>query len=211
MIKRYLKTMDWRYCLLMCAGNLLIGMGVSIFKMSGMGNDPFNAMSMALSENIGISYANMVVLINVFLFMIEILLGKRYIGLGTIVNALLIGYIATFFNQLFTGCFGNPSGMVVRIGIMCIGVLIMGLGLSLYQMSDVGVAPFDSLSLIMAEKQKKIPYFWCRISTDACCALICYMAGGLVGIGTVVSVCFLGTVAQFFNVHITEKIMKAIT
>lgn len=87
----------------------------------------------------------------------------------------------------------------------------MGLGLSMYQMSDVGVAPFDSLSLIMSEKQKKVPYFWCRISTDACCALICYMAGGLVGVGTVVSVCFLGTVAQFFNVHITEKIMESMT
>ncbi len=51
----------------------------------------------------------------------------------------------------------------------------------MYQMPDEGVAPYDSLSLIMTERWPKIPYFWHRMSNDVLCALICYLTGGVDG------------------------------
>ena len=54
----------------------------------------------------------------------------------------------------------------VRLVALCVGVVICCLGLSMYQMPDEGVAPYDSLSLIMTEKWPRVPYFWHRMSND---------------------------------------------
>ena len=210
MISEKLKQINWGRVILMCIGNICIGMGIAIFKLSELGNDSFSGMNMAVSECIGISYAHFVVLINVCLFVLEFIFGRKYIGLGTIINAVFMGYIATFFYNIFLGLIGRPAGWTEKICIMCVGVLIISFGLSMYQMPNVGVAPYDSLSLIMAEKFKKVPYFWCRISNDAVCALVCFLTGGIVGLGTLVSTFCLGPVIQFFNVHVTGKLLNTV-
>lgn len=207
MLVEKIKKINWGHVLVMCIGNIFIGMGIAIFKLSGLGNDPFSGMVMALSDYTGIVYAQFVILTNLVLFAIEFVFGKKFIGFGTIVNALLMGYIATFFYNIFTDAFGIPAEMLQRIVIMCIGVVIISFGLSMYQMPNEGVAPFDSLSLIMAERWKKIPYFWCRISNDAICAIICYAFGGIVGLGTLVGAFGLGPVIQFFNGCFTSKVL----
>ena len=95
----------------------------------------------------------------------------------------------------------------VRLVALCVGVVICCLGLSMYQMPDEGVAPYDSLSLIMTERWPKIPYFWHRMSNDVLCALICSLTGGVVGIGTLVTAFGLGPVIHFFNRVFTGKLL----
>lgn len=178
----YLKKINWGHVLLMCIGNIFIGMGIAVFKFSGLGNDPFSGMVMALSECVGIVYARFLLIVNLVLFLIQFLFGKKFIGIGTLVNATLLGYIATFFYETFQNLAGTPTNMVVRLAIMAVGVVVVSFGLSMYQKADVGVAPYDSLSLIMHDRWEKLSYFWCRISNDGICAVICYFAGGIVGI-----------------------------
>ena len=91
---------------------------------------------------------------------------------------------------------------------MVIGVIICSLGVSMYQRPDVGVSPYDSLSLIMDKKLPKISYFWCRMSNDVICALVAYFVGGLVGIGTVIAAFGLGPIVHFFNIYVTDKLLK---
>ncbi|MCI5647867.1 MAG: YitT family protein [Fusicatenibacter sp.] len=203
----YLKRAGLGRILVMIAGNVFLGMGIGIFKLSGLGNDPFSGMVMALSDQAGIQYANFLILVNVVLFLVEFFTGRKFIGVGTFVNALLLGYIATFFYELFGSLIGHPGQMVMRVITVCIGVIVCSFGVSMYQSSDVGVAPYDSLSLIMAERWPKISYFWHRMSNDAICALICYLAGGIVGLGTLVSAFGLGPFIHFFNRHFTFRLL----
>jgi uncharacterized membrane protein YczE len=86
--------------------------------------------------------------------------------------------------------------------------VVTGFGVSMYQTPNVGVSPYDSLSIIMTKRIPKISYFWNRIFTDAVCALVCFLAGGIVGLGTLVSALGLGPVIDFFNVHFTRKLFK---
>ena len=64
-------------------------------------------------------------------------------------------------------------------------VLVTALGASLYQTADLGVAPYDYLSLGLRD-HTPFPYFGCRVFTDALCALLCWLLGGLVGIFIIV-------------------------
>ncbi len=183
----------------MIIGNVFTGMGISIFKLSGLGNDPFSGMVMALSDCTGIQYAFFLILVNLVIFIAEITMGRELIGLGTAVNALLLGYIVTFFFGIWEVTLGMPSVLWQKLLTVFVGVVVCSFGLSLYQTSDVGVAPYDSLALIMCKKQKKISYFWCRMACDVFCAVVCFAAGGIVGLGTLVSALGLGPFVQFFN------------
>ena len=203
----WIKKINWKFVLVMIIGNIILGLGIAIFKLSGLGNDPFSGMAMALAECVGIEYARFVILMNIGFFIIEIIWGRKLIGLGTIVNALLLGYIVTFFYNLITSVTDAPQQMAMRVLTVCIGVLITSLGISMYQLPKQGVAPYDSISLIMTERWPKIPYFWCRVSNDAISALVCYLAGGIVGLGTLVSAFGFGPFVQIFDTHFTSKVL----
>lgn len=207
MISNYFKTIGARRIVVMLIGNVFIGMGVALFKLSGMGNDPFSGMMMALSARLGMSYPLFQVLMNLLFFIAQILWGRHLIGAGTIVNAVLLGYLADFFYRILILLTPPPALFVLQVLLVFVGVIICSFGLSLYQQSDVGVAPYDSLSLMLHERCRKISYFWCRIFTDALAAATCWLAGGIVGLGTLVSAFGLGPFIQFFNVHFTRRIL----
>ena len=182
MIRRYFEKAGWGRLLVMVVGNIFLGLGIAVFKLSGLGNDPYSGMVMALSDCVGMAYANFLVLINLAVFVLEIIFGRKFIGAGTVVNALLF----------------------------CIGVVVCSFGVSMYQTPDVGAAPYDSMSLIMAMRKPSISYFWHRISTDALCALICFLAGGIVGIGTLLSAFCLGPFISFFDAKFTLPLLRKI-
>ncbi|WP_047013834.1 YitT family protein [Paenibacillus sp. IHB B 3415] len=206
-MKRYMNSVDPKRLIIMLIGNVFLGMGISIFKLSGMGNDPFSGMVMALADSSGLAYANFLILLNLVLFVIEFITGRKYIGAGTFVNAILLGYIATFFHSTWLELLGEPQLLWQRVVTVAIGVVICSFGVSMYQTSDVGIAPYDSLSLIMRNKFPAISYFWHRMFTDAFCALICFLFGGIIGLGTLVSALGLGPIIHFFNVSFTNKLL----
>lgn len=206
LIAAYFKKTGWRRLLVMVFGNIFLGMGISIFKFAGLGNDPYSGMVMALADRAGMQYANLLLVINLFVFVLEIAFGRSFIGAGTLVNAFFLGYITTFFYQLWTQLAPPPQHLAVQIPIMLAGTVVTGLGVSMYQTPNVGVSPYDSQSLILTRRLPGISYFWNRIFTDAVCALVCFLAGGIVGLGTLVSAFGLGPVIDFFNVHFTRKL-----
>ena len=197
MAVNYFKKIGARRLLIMIMGNVFLGMGISIFKLSGLGNDPFSGMVMALANILGFSYASFLLVINGGLFIFELAAGRRLIGIGTLVNAFLLGYIVTFFNGLWPLLFPVPDTMLLRVVTVLVGVIVTSFGVSLYQTPNAGVAPYDSISLITAKSRPLIPYFWHRIATDAVCAVICFLAGGIIGLGTLVSAFGLGPMKTF--------------
>lgn len=205
----YFKKVGWKRIVVMIIGNIFLGMGISIFKFAGLGNDPYSGMVMGLADVAGISYANLLIIINIFVFILELIFGKEFIGAGTIVNAFFLGYITTFFYELWLRLGALPTTFVPKVIIMLVGTVVTGFGVSMYQTPNAGASPYDSLSIIMAKRIPKISYFWHRIFTDAVCALICFLSGGIVGLGTLVSALGLGPVIDFFNVHFTRKLFKA--
>lgn len=209
MIQNYLKKVGWRRIIVMTLGNVFLGMGVAIFKMSGMGTDPFSAMVMAISEKVGIPYANFIVMFNLLVFAVELAFGRELIGIGTIVNACFLGYITTFFYWLFTMPFGVPTGLIARLVLVCVGVCAVSFGVAMYQTPDVGVAPWDSISLIMVKYWPKIPYFWHRISNDALATLLAVLLGGVVGLGTALCAFCLGPFIHFFSEKFVKKLLAA--
>ena len=79
----FLKNINWKHVLIMCIGNVFAGMGIGIFKLAGLGTDPFSGMNMAVADMIGMAYGNFQLIVNIVLLIIEIAFGRRFLGIGS--------------------------------------------------------------------------------------------------------------------------------
>ena len=205
-LKKYLAHVGTRRLIGLVLGNLILGIGCGSFKWAAVGNDPFSASSMALAAFISIPYGYFNVLYNVLFFTFLIIWGRKYIGIGTIINWFCLGFTIQWTYAILCQ-FGTPVTWPQKILVMAVGVIVICFGLSLYQTSDTGLAPFDSISVMMHDYWH-LPYFWCRIMTDSFCALVTFLTGGLLGVGTLVCAFGLGPIIQFFNTHCSEKVLR---
>ena len=187
-------------------GVVIIGLGCALFKQSQCGNDAFTALNIAVSDKTGISLGTVTVLMNCFYLIFPLIWGRKYINIGTVLNGVLLGYIVDFFFRLINGIFSDPSSLVIRLLWLVPAVIVISLGISLYQTADLGVGPYDYLALGLRD-HLHFPYFACRIFTDSLCALIAWLLGGLIGIGTLLCALCLGPFTQFFDRTVSQKLM----
>ena len=145
-------------------------------------------------------------ILNIVLFIVQITLGRKYIGFGTFFNAILQGYVVTFFYYLVCKL-GAPEVLWQKLVTVVIGLLVGGIGLAMYQNAKAGASPYDSLSMILCDRSHK-SYFGCRMLTDLICAVICFASGGIVNVGTVASVLLMGPVADIINRKFVSRIIK---
>ncbi len=205
-LQQYFRSVGTRRLLGMLIGNYIVGIGCALFKWAAVGNDPYSAGSMALAAFFGIQYGVFNMLYNIMFFILQLIWGRRYIGIGTIVNWFGLGFFTQWTFSLLR-LMGDPVTWPQKIVVMAIGIVVICLGLSLYQTSDTGLAPYDSLSIMM-EHYWHIPYFWCRMITDCISVLVCFLAGGLLGIGTLVCAFGLGPIIHLFNIHFSERLLR---
>ena len=145
-------------------------------------------------------------MMNCIYLIFPLIWGRKYINIGTILNGVLLGYIVDFFFKLINGAFGDPSSLVTRLLWLVPAVIVISLGISLYQTADLGVGPYDYLALGLRD-HLHFPYFACRIFTDSCCAFAAWIMGGLIGIGTLLCALCLGPFTQFFDKAVSFKVM----
>lgn len=190
--------------IMMLFSMLPMGVAVALFEMAAFGNNPFSSMGMALSAFTGVSFGTMTLIINIVLFVVQLSLGRHLFNIGTVINMVVVGYIAEFTLRIFPF---SPD-MTGRIILLIVSVLVLSLGASLYFTADLGVAPYDAMAFII-QKYSKLPYWISRVMTDVVCVAVCIAFGGVFGIGTVISAFCLGPFISFFNKYVSEKIIAA--
>ena len=194
-----------RRAAVMLLGNFFIGVGTALFKVSLTGTGPCVALILAISERSGVGYSSVFLVCCAFFLALEFLFGRNFIGLGTLVNWLGVGFVSEYFINLLERSEAVPDNFAAHLLLMLVGVLALSLGCSMYQTSNLGIAPYDSMSIIISGRFR-YRYFWCRMFTDALCVGAALLLGGIVGLGTLMCVLGIGPFISFFNVHISERL-----
>ena len=203
--------------LMSALGVIICGISVGMFKYASLGVDPFQSLMSGLDAVIPIHFGTLYVIANLVLLLFALILDRHKIGLATLINLFLLGYIAEFSQNCMMALF-PVSGLPLRLLILVIAIVIMCLASAFYFTADLGVSTYDAVSLIWAEKQKRIPFSVCRIITDIICVLcgilLCLTAGftflqitGEVGIGTIITAFFMGPLIAFFNRKIAQPFL----
>ena len=87
-----------------------------------------SALNMRLAELLGISLGTQNLCTNILFFLLEFWFGRKYIGLGTFVNGICIGYIVTAFYDPIHAHFGDAPSLAVQLAWGIAAVLVTALG-----------------------------------------------------------------------------------
>ncbi|MBO4913922.1 MAG: hypothetical protein J5449_01835 [Oscillospiraceae bacterium] len=190
----------------MLAGIAVMGVGVALFKLSLMGNDPSTAMVIAIGERVGVDFSLILIGMNCLWFLVEWRFAREMTGVGTFVNWFCVGPLASLTEKAVLARGPLPEALLPRLALMLAGVLVLSFACALYQTADVGIAPYDALSLVLSKKSGR-KYFWCRMLTDSVCVAVAFLLGGIVGAGTLVCALGLGPFIQFFSRHAAQPLI----
>lgn len=198
----------------------IMGFCVSWFDSLGWGTDPCSVMNIAIAKKLGLLLGTWQALFNVLLFVIVIWKDKTQIGFGTVFNMFLVGYAYDVTNwardkwipdMVFPKIIWTKDGfdagdfavnMVAMLVILAIFVFFVGV----YMSVELGTAPYDAIPFIIADSQEKLSFRTVRIIWDVSVTVIGFLAGGVVGVVTVIMAFTIGPVAAFVEKRIKKFI-----
>ena len=183
-------------------GVIIIGFGISLSVRAGLGTDPFTCFNMGLSKITGKSFGTCQLIMNLILFIFPLVFSRKDLGLGTLANMVLVGYTADFFKFMYS--FLPEKSLVESFLLMVIGLFVTAYGVAMYMEGNQGVAPYDSLGVIAANKLKK-DYGVVRMIQDIICVVIGFFLGGTVGIATVLTALLMGYIITYYRKKIHAK------
>ena len=166
--------------LLAAIGLICFGAGVYLTIHANIGVAPWDALNLGLSKTFGILYGTASVGVSVILILIDLLL-KEHIGIGTILDAVLVGKTVDFLNWL--DLIPSQENIWAGIVMMLIGFFIMGLSQVIYMKAGLCCGPRDSLLLACSRRIRKIPIGAVNVLILAVVLFAGWRLGGPIGLG----------------------------
>lgn len=184
--------------LFICSIGLIFGINANI------GLAPWDAFSIGIANVTGISYGNIVILTGIVILLADYLL-KEKIGVGTILNTVLIGFMADLI--LKANIIPVMHNFYLGIIMLLLGQVIIGIGSYIYIKQGLGSGPRDSLMTALVKIFHKTPIGLVRGGLEGSVLLIGWLLGAKVGIGTVLSVVGISVFIQiiFSIMHFDVK------
>ncbi|MCL2130080.1 MAG: hypothetical protein FWH35_06995 [Treponema sp.] len=176
----------------MIFGLFLYALGIVVTVKANIGYAPWDVFHYGLSNTFNISFGSCSIIVGTIIMAVLLLL-KEKIGLGTIFNIILIGLFLDII--LFIDLIPIPLNFALGIIMLLAGLFIIALGSYFYIKTAFGTGPRDSLMVVLA-RRTKIPIGICRSAVELAATLAGWFLGGLVGVGTVISVIGIGFCIQ---------------
>jgi uncharacterized membrane protein YczE len=194
-------------------GISILAIGVSFMRYTVFGVDPVSCFNIGIAKQLGITFGTWQ-LIFCFILLIGVLIFDRSkIGFGTVYIMIAAGFTSDFFLWLFQNIdFPENFSFVIRIIAFFLGLVFYYLGAAVYIETNMGLAPYDAVGIIISEKINRSNWFrWIRIGTDALCVIGGIITQSNAGIGTLVCVLLGGPLIALFRKLIMKlKIFKII-
>ena len=173
-------------------GLLTAALSISLMIEARLGLDPWNVLHEGLTHLLGVSFGVVTVISGVIVLLLWLPL-KQPLGVGTIVNTVLIGGSIDLTLWLVP----TPEALWLRVVFLVVGVVLCGLSGAVYLGSHLGPGPRDGLMTgLVARTGRSVRLV--RTTLEASVLLVGFLLGGTVGAGTVLFAIAIGPLVQFF-------------
>lgn len=187
-------------------GDIILGFGIAFNSCAGLGNDPisvfYSGVSNALHVNLGLA-SNIA---NYTMFIVVLILGRRYINIGTFIYTLPLGSFINLGVALYGAVFPEQT-LAIQVASAIVGCLLLFLGISVFISAEIGVDPWTGLALILKDATKK-KYMIFKVLIDIIAFLVGFLMGGAIGVTTVVAAFLGGPIIQKMDWFIKKYIFK---
>lgn len=180
-------------------GLFLFALGIVMTMNANLGYAPWDVFHKGMSNILGISIGSASILLGLLICVFVALAGEK-LGMGTILNMVLIG----IFLDLILGLRIIPlmNSFPAGITMMMAGLFVISFGSFFYMGSAFGAGPRDSLMVVL-ERKTGLPVGVCRALIESSAVLFGWLMGGPVGLGTVLAAFGIG-----FCIQTTFSLLK---
>ncbi len=172
------------------AGLVLFGTGIAMMAQANIGLGPWEVFHQGIARLTGLQLGTVSILLGIPILVAWWPLGERP-GAGTVLNILLIG-TAT---NVALGFVPAPGETLLQLLLMLGGVVTIAIGSGLYLASDLGPGPRDGLMTGL-----HLRFGWSirrgRTAIELGVLVAGVLAGGTVGLGTLVFALGIGPLVQ---------------
>lgn len=189
-IKNYIRRI-----IVLLIGMVFMSIGGSTLVVTQMGADPILVFEQGVATFFAMDLGTAILIINAVLCVVIFFIDKRKINIGTIIVTILIGPLINLVISL--GFIPTPDAFWIRVLMVFIAIIVGGFGIALYIFAGIGVAPFEGFVLIIQERSR-IRLAFVKIANDAVLFIIGWLLGGVIGIGSVLTVIFFGPLLDFY-------------
>lgn len=196
--------------ILLLLGLWIAHLGVTLFLQTNLGSDPFNVFVQGLFRSIpwpdfaDMTHGRVHLLVSLAIMLFLLVADRSYIGIGTVLCMALGGPIIDVYTTLLTPIINAELPLSIRLGLLVIGCIILAFGMTIVIRSQAGTGPNDLVAVVLSDKTRT-PFGPVRIGVDLAFALIGFVLGGVVGLGTIICAFLVGPSAQLFF-PISQKI-----
>ncbi len=174
-------------------GMMLLALGIALtIRGKLLGIAPWDVLHVGLFQNFGLTIGMWSIGSGLLIVIGTALYSKRWPLIGTWLNMILVGV----FTDIWLWLLPVVSHPIVQTTCFITGVGVMGFGVGMYIASNIGAGPRDSLMLILIEQTgwtvKRV-----RTLLEIVVAIIGWLLGGPVGIGTIIIALTLGYIVHF--------------
>lgn len=180
-------------------GLFLYGVALGLMVRGGIGVAPWDVLALGVSEQTGIGYGTVTVLVSVLVLLLWIPLRQR-VGVGTLLNALLVGPSADVTLAVI------PAVPSIWVGapMFVAGLVLLAFATGLYIAASFGPGPRDGLmtGLVRITGWR----VWIvRTLIEGSVLLVGFLLGGPVGVGTVLFALGVGPLIGWFLPRISRQ------
>jgi uncharacterized membrane protein YczE len=172
------------------AGLMLFGVGIAFMAEADMGLGPWEVFHQGIAKQLGVQLGTVSIVLGIPILAAWYPLGERP-GVGTVLNILLIGTATNVAMEVLPTIVGQPQQLLV----MLLGVVTIAAGSGLYLASDLGPGPRDGLMTGLHFR-----FGWsirrARTAVELTVLVLGFLAGGTIGLGTVVFALGIGPLVQ---------------
>ncbi len=175
------------------AGLFLLALGMYVTIQANIGVSPWDALNLGLSGTFGVIYGTASIAVSLLVLGVDLLL-REPIGLGMLLDAVLIGKFVDLFNWL--DLVPLQEDPLLGVLLMTGGFVLMGAAQVLYMGAGLGCGPRDSLLVGLGKRLRPVPIGAVCVLIMAVAAFFGWLLGGPIGVGTLYSTFATGPVTQ---------------
>lgn len=170
---------------------IILGLGCVFFIQAMLGSDAMTSFSQGLSMVLPFSLSTCYAGLNFVMFFIALIFDKQQVGLGTLIFPIISA------KAIDIGMLYIPSFHRLRFLAFLLGLILIAFAVALASKTECGKNPNDAMNFALM-KLSHLPYNILRAIVDALMLITGILLGGQWGIGTVLAVCSIGTIALYF-------------
>ncbi|MBD1372773.1 YitT family protein [Hazenella sp. IB182357] len=185
-------------------GLLVLGLGISLVIRAGLGSGAWDALYVGLNEQFGLSVGTWLIIVGILLIFINAYLLRERPDWSVLITLFVLGqavdlwlYIINWKPVLFGG----------QMGLLIVGLLVLSLGVAIYLQAKLAPTAIDKLMYGIAHRTG-LSLRLSKTSGEVVALILAWIAGGPIGIGTVLITFLVGPCVQFFMRWIESPFMS---